>query len=94
MNAPVPAGATVVSTKGQVILPKAIRDSMNWPPGTRLLIEKTADGVTLKAEPRIPPTRFEDVRGMLAYSGPAKTIEEMNEGIAREIRRRHERGRY
>ncbi|WP_398473141.1 AbrB/MazE/SpoVT family DNA-binding domain-containing protein, partial [Tardiphaga sp.] len=30
---------TLVSTKGQVILPKAIRDQRNWSPGTRLTVE-------------------------------------------------------
>lgn len=93
VHTPKPA-TTTVSTKGQVILPKAIRDSRRWPAGTRLLVVETPQGVLLKTEPRIPPTRFEDVRGMLDYTGPAKTIEEMNEGIAREFRRRHERDRY
>ena len=35
---------TTVSTKGQVILPKSIRDGRRWLPGTRLVIEETADG--------------------------------------------------
>jgi len=39
---------TIVSTKGQVILPKAIRDQRHWGAGTRLIVEETADGVLLK----------------------------------------------
>ena len=39
---------TIVSTKGQVILPKAIRERRDWNPGTRLLIEDTADGVHIQ----------------------------------------------
>src|SRR6266566_7381011 len=31
--------ATTLSTKGQVILPKAIRERRHWGPGTRLLVE-------------------------------------------------------
>jgi AbrB family looped-hinge helix DNA binding protein len=85
---------TTVSTKGQVILPKAIRDRRKWGPGTRLVIEETADGVLLKAAPIFAPTRPEDVFGMLRYSGPAKTIEEMDAGIEAEVKRRHARGRY
>ncbi len=38
---------TTVSTKGQVILPKAIREQRRWRPGTRLVVENTARGVIL-----------------------------------------------
>lgn len=34
---------TTISTEGQVILPKAIRDQLQWHPGTRLTVERTAD---------------------------------------------------
>ena len=85
---------TTVSTKGQVILPKAIRERRQWRAGTRLLVEETPDGVLLKPAPLFPPTRPEDVFGMLKYSGPPKTIEEMDAAIDAEIKRRHARGRY
>ena len=39
---------TVVSTKGQVILPKAIRQRRRWDAGTRLVVEDTPDGVLLR----------------------------------------------
>lgn len=87
-------GDTIVSTKGQVILPKAVRDRRRWGPGTRLVVEEMADGVLLKAADAFPPARPEDIFGMLRYRGPAKTLAEMDEGIAKEIRRRHARGRY
>ena len=86
--------ATTVSTKGQVILPKAIRQRRNWPAGTRLVVEETPDGVLLKAAPVFPPTRPEDVAGMLPYRGPPKTLEEMDAAITAEVKRRHARGRY
>ena len=85
---------TTVSTKGQVILPKAIRERRKWRPGTRLVVEETSEGVLLKPAPLFPPTRPEDVFGMLRYSGPPKTIEEMDAAIEAEVRRRHDRGRY
>jgi len=47
---PTPASlTTTVSTKGQVILPKAIREQRHWDSGTRLLVENTQDGVLLNA---------------------------------------------
>jgi AbrB family looped-hinge helix DNA binding protein len=85
---------TIVSTKGQVILPKAIRERRNWAAGTRLIVEETPDGVLLKAAPVFAPTRPEDVAGMLAYRGPPKTLEEMNAAITAEVKRRRARGRY
>jgi AbrB family looped-hinge helix DNA binding protein len=92
--ATVEALTTTVSTKGQVILPKAIRQRMNWTPGTRLSVEETPDGVLLKAVPAFAPTRPEEVAGMLAYRGRPKTLEEMDAAIAAEVKRRRARGRY
>jgi AbrB family looped-hinge helix DNA binding protein len=85
---------TTVSTKGQVILPKAIRERRQWRAGTRLVVEDTPDGVLLKPAPLFLPTRPEDVAGMLKYSGPPKTLEEMDAAITAEIKRRRARGRY
>jgi AbrB family looped-hinge helix DNA binding protein len=85
---------TMLSTKGQVILPKAIREQRHWKAGTRLTVEDTAEGVLLKPAPAFPPTRPEDVLGMLRYKGPPKTVEEMNAAIDAEVKRRHARGRY
>ena len=83
-----------VSTKGQVILPKGIRQRRNWAPGTRLVVEDTPDGVLLKAAPVFAATRPQDVAGMLAYRGRPKTLEEMDAAITAEVKRRHARGRY
>lgn len=80
---------TTLSTKGQVILPKAVRDRKRWQSGTRLIVEERPDGVLLRQEPLFKPTRHEDVFGSLRYDGPAKTIEEMNEGVLEEARRQY-----
>jgi len=85
---------TTVSTKGQVILPKAVRERRHWGAGTRLEVEETDDGVRLTPAPLFPRTRLDDVYGCLAYKGPAKTITEMDEAIAVEVRARHVRSRY
>jgi len=85
---------TTLSTKGQVILPKAIRDQRHWSSGTRLLVENTEDGVLLRAAPLFPPTKPEDVFGSLRYSGKSKTLEEMDAGITAEAKHRHDRDRY
>jgi AbrB family looped-hinge helix DNA binding protein len=85
---------TTVSTKGQVILPKTIREQRHWPAGTELVVEDTPEGVLLKAKPAFTPTRPKDVFGSLSYKGPAKSIADMEAGIAAEAKRRHARNRY
>lgn len=82
---------TTVSTKGQVILPKAIRDKRRWPSGTRLVVKDTPAGVLLTSEPLFPPTRVEDVVGMLKYNGPPISIEEMDAAVAEMFRRDYAR---
>ena len=83
---------TTVSTKGQVILPKAIRHALGWDAGTRLVVETTPEGVLLRPEPMFPETRPEDVYGCLAWKGPPKTLAEMDEAVLEEAKRRHEGG--
>jgi len=79
---------TTVSTKGQVILPKAIRDQRHWDAGTRLVVENTEAGVLLTQVPLFPKTSHEQAFGMLAYEGPPKSLEDMEQGILDEAKRR------
>ena len=83
---------TTVSTKGHVILPKAIRRSLGWEAGMRLVVESTAEGVLLRPEPVFAETRPENVFGRLAGKGAAKSLAEMEAGILAEARRRHRAG--
>jgi AbrB family looped-hinge helix DNA binding protein len=79
---------TIVSTKGQVILPKPIRERRHWPAGTRLTVEDIGDGVILKPAPFFPPSTLESVFGSLSYQGRPKSVAEMDEAIAAEAKRR------
>lgn len=85
---------TTVSTKGQVILPKSVRERRKWDAGTRLIVEETEAGVLLKEAPVFAPTKPGDVAGMLRYKGKPKSLAEMDAAIEAEVRRRHARGRY
>lgn len=79
---------TTVSTKGQVILPKIVREQRRWPAGTRLTVEETEDGVLLKAAPLFLPTEVKDVFGSLPTRGKTLSVTEMDAAIAAEGRRR------
>lgn len=83
--------STTLSTKGQIVLPKALRERRNWAAGTRLTIEETPEGVLLKPAPLFERRDIDEVFGILKYDGPPKTIEEMNEAVLAEARRRHAR---
>ena len=69
---------TTVSTKGQVVLPKALRDRHGWTPGTRLVVEDTPQRRRLRPERVFPESRIEDLHGMLKHDGPPVSIEDMN----------------
>jgi len=77
---------TVLSTKGQVILPKAIRDRRSWKPGARLIVKETTEGVLLTEESLFPRTTVDEVFGMLKYDGPPISIEDMDQAVAEHFR--------
>jgi AbrB family looped-hinge helix DNA binding protein len=86
---------TTVSAKGQVILPKSVRDLLHWDAGTCLAVEQTEDGVLLKPlAAKFAPTRSEDVFGSLRYQGKPKSIDEMDAGIPRGSQAPDGRSRY
>ncbi|MYH57543.1 MAG: AbrB/MazE/SpoVT family DNA-binding domain-containing protein [Boseongicola sp. SB0675_bin_26] len=82
-----PRLTTTASSKGQVVLPKVVRQSRRWEAGTRPAVEDMADGVPLKPLPVIASTRLADVFGILASTGTPRTLAEMQAGIMAEGRR-------
>jgi AbrB family looped-hinge helix DNA binding protein len=85
---------TRLSTKGQIILPKGIRDSRAWGPGTEFTVEETGDGIVLRPAARFPDTDLEEVAGCLRSKRKSGMPERMRDAIGREVMRRHARGRY
>ncbi|OYU33090.1 AbrB/MazE/SpoVT family DNA-binding domain-containing protein [Novosphingobium sp. PASSN1] len=79
---------TVISTKGQVILPKAIRDQLQWGAGTRLTVENTPEGVLLKSTPVFAASSIDALFGSMRHDGPALSIDDMSAAIAQEAERR------
>ena len=70
--------ATVtLSSKGQLVIPKEIRDELHWEPGTRITLIASASGVTLTAAPKKTGRRFADLIGMLRHEGPPLSTEEL-----------------
>lgn len=85
---------TRLSTKGQIVLPKSIRTSRAWRPGTEFTVEETDDGVLLRPAVLFPRTDLSHVIGSLPSKQKAKTIAEINNAIPPEVAKRRDRGRY
>ena len=85
---------TKLSSKGQVILPRSVRDAQNWPPGTEFAVETVAGGVLLRPLRPFKPTTLQDVIGSTGYVGKAKSLADMEKAIARGVKERNARGRY
>jgi len=66
---------TKITTKGQVTIPKRLRDHLGLKPGSSVEFELAADGrVFLQTRRRIPRSRFARLRGS---AKPAMTRDEL-----------------
>jgi antitoxin PrlF len=70
---------STLTTKGQVTVPKPVRDALGVHAGDRLSFVVREDGVV---ELRPETVDLKDLYGILKYSGKAVSVEEMDEGIA------------
>ncbi len=77
---------TKMSAKGQIVIPKDVRDRLHWAQGDALELIETSDGVLIKRPKTGKTLTVEEalarIRARVKYDGPPVTIEEMNESIA------------
>ena len=73
---------TCLSSKGQVILPKSMRDARHWMPGTEFEVKNRPEGVLLRPKKRFATTHIAAVVGRTGYRGLAQSLEEMDSAIA------------
>jgi AbrB family looped-hinge helix DNA binding protein len=79
---------TKLSTKGQVVLPKSLRASHRWKPGTEFIIEDLAEGILLKPKAGTKARTWESLIGCVRYAGPRRTMKEMDDALEAEARSR------
>mgnify|MGYP000037106076 FL=1 len=70
-----------LSSKGQIVIPKAIRAAHQWEVGQKLELIDTGDGILLRPERPFPRTSIEAVAGILKYTGKPKSLEDMEAAI-------------
>ena len=77
---------TTLSSKGQVVIPLRVRQNHGWKPGVRFTVIDSGEELVLKPALSRETTQLADVIGCAGYSGPAKTLAEMEAGIGDEAR--------
>ena len=77
---------TTLSAKGQVVIPKDVRDRLSLSPGDKLEVIERPDGVLLLKQSIKSGESFEQItariRSRINYTGPVVSIEEMDQAIA------------
>ena len=83
---------TTLSAKGQVVIPKDVRDQLGLAPGQVLDVIPMGGGVLLKPQHRKSGRSFDEImagiRARYQHKCPAISIEEMDEAIAQMFRDR------
>ena len=72
---------TRVSSKGQVIIPKPIRDAYQLNAGQELEVEIVTQGILLKIKNKRAKSTLNDLIGCTGYQGKAKTLDEIEDSI-------------
>jgi AbrB family looped-hinge helix DNA binding protein len=73
-----------LSSKGQFILPKAIRDRHHWGPGTEFVIIDRGTELIIKPAKVFPVTELESPDGPSVYCGKPLSLEDMECAILHE----------
>lgn len=82
---------TKMSSKGQVVIPRELRERRGWREGTELIVEETDGGVLLRFPTLERKLEVSALVGCAGYRGPRRSLDEMEQGILDEARRRGSR---
>lgn len=77
-----------LSSKGQIVLPKYLREMRGWNPGTVLDVEEVPEGVLLRFVKHPLVASVEDLLGCTGYRGPRRSLADMDAAIHDEARKR------
>ena len=69
--------AVLVSTKGQIVLPAAVRKALGLKPGMRVEIRVEGKGARITPAPARNTAKLSEIQAILKYSGPRVPINDM-----------------
>lgn len=85
---------TTLSAKGQVVIPKDVRDQLGLVPGQVLDVVPMGGGVLLKPQHRKSGRSFEEImvgiKARYRQQGPALSIKDMDAAVAQMFRDRED----
>ncbi|CAN5833886.1 AbrB/MazE/SpoVT family DNA-binding domain-containing protein [soil metagenome] len=70
---------TTMTSKGQLTVPKQVREELGLTPGTRVSFTRTTAGDYVLS---VRTRSVRDLRGCLSHQGPPVSLEQMDEAIA------------
>ena len=65
--------SSVITTKGQIVIPKSIREKYKLEPGTKIFFEETPNGITLK---QVDADFIKSAKGIAPRKKGEKTVDE------------------
>lgn len=69
--------AVLISTKGQIVLPVAVRKALGLTPGMRVNVKVNGKSAQITPAPAKKSVRLEEIQSLLKYDGPAVAVSAM-----------------
>ena len=69
--------AVLISTKGQIVLPAAVRKALGLKPGMRVDIRVEGKGARITPAPARNTAKLSEIQAILKYSGPRVPVNDM-----------------
>ena len=69
--------AVLISTKGQIVLPVAVRKALGLTPGMRVNVKVNGKGAQITPAPAKKTASLKEIQALLKYDGPNVTVSDM-----------------
>ena len=69
--------AVLISTKGQIVLPVAVRKALSLTPGMRVNVKVSGKSALITPAPAKKTANLADIQAILQYEGPPVAIDDM-----------------
>jgi AbrB family looped-hinge helix DNA binding protein len=69
--------AVLISTKGQIVLPVAVRKALGLKPGMRVNVKVNGKSAQITPAPTKKTVSLEEIQSLLKYDGPAIAVSDM-----------------